>query len=269
MVRDFSMEALSHDPIHGYIPFISSSNLPDGEVAEREIIDHPWVQRLRHIHQLQTAWWVFPSAEHMRFQHVLGAMHLASRCVESWYDSLCDACPNVPSRAYVECLMRMAALLHDVGRCHQDTTKGAVCHAAQGAQMAAGMVADLPLTEAQRRNVVHCVRAHRFRTEPAPDTIEARVLFDADKLDAIGAVGIARAYQFAGEVGARLHNPHHDISNTRAYTREDTGYREYQVKLRHIRDRMLTDAGRRVAEERHRFMVRFFERFLEEVEGHL
>jgi hypothetical protein len=115
MVRDFTMESLSHDPIHGYIPFISSMDLPDEEVAEREILDHPWVQRLRHIHQLQTAWWVFPSAEHMRFQHVLGAMHLASRVVESWYDSLSDACSNVPSRAYVECLTRMAALLHDVG----------------------------------------------------------------------------------------------------------------------------------------------------------
>ncbi len=115
MVRDFTMESLSHDPIHGYIPFISSGELPDGEIAEREILDHPWVQRLRHIHQLQTAWWVFPSAEHMRFQHVLGAMHLASQVIDSWYDSLCDASANVPSRAYVECLTRMAALLHDVG----------------------------------------------------------------------------------------------------------------------------------------------------------
>jgi len=115
MVRDYTTEALSHDPIHGYIPFISATDLPAGETAEREIIDHPWVQRLRHIHQLQTAWWVFPSAEHMRFQHVLGAMHLASRAMESWYDSLVDACTNVPSRAYVECLMRMSALLHDVG----------------------------------------------------------------------------------------------------------------------------------------------------------
>jgi uncharacterized protein len=134
--------------------------------------------------------------------------------------------------------------------------------------MAAGLVADLPLTEAQKVNVVHCVRAHRFRKEPRPETIEAQVLFDADKLDAIGAVGVARAYQFAGEVGARLHNPNHDLSNTLAYSREDTGYREYKVKLRHIRDRMLTDTGRRVAEGRHCFMVQFFERFLEEVEGH-
>jgi uncharacterized protein len=115
MPRDFVTESLSHDPIHGYIPFISGDSLPEGEVAEQQIIDHPWVQRLRHIHQLQTAWWVFPSAEHMRFQHVLGAMHLGSRVLEYWYDSLATVCSNVPSRAYVESLVRMAALLHDVG----------------------------------------------------------------------------------------------------------------------------------------------------------
>jgi HD superfamily phosphohydrolase len=115
MVRDYSKESLSHDPIHGYIPFISKSGLPSGEVAEQEVIDHPWVQRMRQIHQLQTAWWVFPSAEHMRFQHVLGVMHLASVAVDHWYDSLREACQNVPSRAYVESLLRMAGLLHDVG----------------------------------------------------------------------------------------------------------------------------------------------------------
>ena len=115
MVRDFATESLSHDPVHGYIPFVSTAGMPAGEVAEQQIIDHPWSQRLRHIHQLQTAWWVFPSAEHMRFQHVLGTMHLASRAVECWYDSLRDSCDSVPSRAYVESLLRMAALLHDVG----------------------------------------------------------------------------------------------------------------------------------------------------------
>jgi hypothetical protein len=115
MPRDFATESLSHDPIHGYIPFVSKEGLPDGEVSEQELIDHPWVQRLRHIHQLQTAWWVFPSAEHMRFQHVLGAMHLASLAIDRWYDSLAASCLNVPSRAYVESLVRLAALLHDVG----------------------------------------------------------------------------------------------------------------------------------------------------------
>lgn len=115
MARDYTTESLSHDPIHGYIPFVGRSGLPAGEVSEQELIDHPWVQRMRQIHQLQTAWWVFPSAEHTRFQHVLGAMHLASQAIEHWYESLCDSCRNVPSRAYVESLVRMAGLLHDVG----------------------------------------------------------------------------------------------------------------------------------------------------------
>ena len=113
-MRDYQLEALSHDPIHGYIAF---TNRPaaDGETTERDLIDHPWVQRLRQIHQLQTAWWVFPSAEHTRFQHVLGVMHLASRAVAALYDSLAEVCPDVPSRGYVETLLRLAALLHDVG----------------------------------------------------------------------------------------------------------------------------------------------------------
>jgi len=114
-MRFFQVESLSNDPVHGYIPFTSSAGGDEDGVSERRIIDHPWVQRLRQIHQLQTAWWVFPAAEHTRFQHVLGAMHLAGRAVEKLYASLKDVCPDVPSRGYVESLMRMSALLHDVG----------------------------------------------------------------------------------------------------------------------------------------------------------
>jgi HD superfamily phosphohydrolase len=106
---------LTYDPVHGYIPFTSGVGLPEGEVAERQIIDDPWVQRLRHIHQLQTAWWVFPSAEHTRFPHIVGAMHLGSRAAASLYPSLKEVCPDCPSRGYVETLLRLAGLLHDVG----------------------------------------------------------------------------------------------------------------------------------------------------------
>lgn len=112
-MKHIQRESLCHDPIHGYIPFISV--VEPGETSERTLLDHPWLQRLRQIHQLQTAWWVYPSAEHTRFQHVVGAMHMASRAVESLYPSLKETCPDVPSRGFVECLCRMAALLHDVG----------------------------------------------------------------------------------------------------------------------------------------------------------
>ncbi len=111
-------ENLTQDPIHGYIPF--SASIDDVEdVSERDIIDSPWVQRLRQIHQLQTAWLVYPTAEHTRFQHSLGTMHLASRTLDRLYPSLSDVCKNesekMPSRNYLESLVRMAALLHDVG----------------------------------------------------------------------------------------------------------------------------------------------------------
>ncbi len=111
----YDRESLISDPVHGYVTFTASTKA--GEIAEQSLIDHPWVQRLRRIHQLQSAWWVYPTAEHTRFQHVLGAMHLAGRAASHLYPSLCQACAGdaVPSRAYVESLVRVAALLHDIG----------------------------------------------------------------------------------------------------------------------------------------------------------
>ena len=91
--------------------------------------------------------------------------------------------------------------------------------------------------------------------------------FDADKLDAIGAVGVARAFLFAGEVGARLHNSETNPEDTRSYSLDDTGYREFKVKLCKIRERMLTNEGRKLADRRHAFMEDFFNRFIKEYEG--
>ena len=115
----YQSENLTHDPIHGYIRFVAPQAVgPDtlsGAICERDVIDHPWVQRMRQIRQLQTAWWVFPSAEHSRFQHILGVMHVASRAVDQLYESLQEVDATVPLKPYVDGLMRMAGLLHDVG----------------------------------------------------------------------------------------------------------------------------------------------------------
>ncbi len=164
-------------------------------------------------------------------------------------------------------VLEIAAYLHDVGRPYEDESKGRVCHAQKGANVAHRLLAEYPISEEQKANVIHCIRTHRFRGNHQPETLEAKVLFDADKLDAIGAVGIGRAFLFAGEVGAKLHNPSVEPENTDPYTEEDTGYREYKLKLSKIRDRMLTAEGRRMAEERHAFMELFFRRFTQEYEG--
>jgi uncharacterized protein len=163
--------------------------------------------------------------------------------------------------------LEAAAFLHDIGRAVQDRANGSVCHAVQGAQMTEEILAPLPLDQARKKNIIHCVRTHRFRGDRLPVTIEAQVLFDADKLDAIGAVGIARAYLFAGELGACLHNPHMPPEQAAPYSRDDTGHREFAVKLSKIKTRIITAQGRRLAQGRHAFMETFFERFLSEYQG--
>jgi uncharacterized protein len=163
--------------------------------------------------------------------------------------------------------LKLAALLHDIGRAEEDRSNGRVCHAERGAVLAREILRAKGLDEARTARVVRCIETHRFRGRLIPDTLEGKVLFDADKLDSIGAVGIGRAFLFAGEVGARLHDPKIKVRNTRPYTKEDTAYREFLVKLTGIRVRMFTPEGKRIARERYEFMAGFFRRLNKETAG--
>ncbi len=166
-------------------------------------------------------------------------------------------------------ILKLAAVLHDIGREEEDVTNGKISHADRGAELAAGILWKHGLDRGVISRVVGCIESHRFRGKRLPKTLEAKILFDADKLDSIGAVGIGRAFLFAGEVGARLHDPAIVVRRTKPYTREDTAYREFLVKLRRIKDRMFTREGRRIARSRHQFMVRFFDRLNKEIRGRL
>jgi HD superfamily phosphohydrolase len=107
------------DPIYHYMVMTDRIK---GEITERNVIDTPWVQRLRRIFQLQSARWVFPAAEHTRFQHSLGTMHVAGTFSEQLYPSLTKIFPaELPSLPYVDELLRLAGLLHDTGH-------GPFCH---------------------------------------------------------------------------------------------------------------------------------------------
>jgi uncharacterized protein len=160
-----------------------------------------------------------------------------------------------------------AALLHDIGRREESLSRGQVCHARRGAELAAPLLRKLGYSAADCEAICHCIRSHRFRRGSAPATLEAQILFDADKLDSIGAVGIGRAFLFAGQIGARLHNPQTDPIATSPYSLEDTAYREFRIKMSRVRDQMLTVAGRRMAEERHAFMETFFNQLTRETSG--
>jgi len=113
--------SLIADPIYQYILMTDRWKGTEG-ATERDLIDTIWLQRLRRIYQLQSARWVFPSAEHSRFQHSLGTMHVAGEFAQHLYPFLKRIFEDgIPSRFYIEELLRLAGLLHDVGH-------GPFCH---------------------------------------------------------------------------------------------------------------------------------------------
>ena len=165
-------------------------------------------------------------------------------------------------------VVRLAALLHDVAR-PEEKGNSRVCHAKRGAEKAEKILKELNVEASLAQRIVAAVRTHRYRDNNVPASLEAQIVYDADKLDSLGAVGIGRAFLFAGKFGARLHNTEKEALTHRAYSKEDTAYREYLVKLRKLPDAMLTAPGKRMALERIGFMQEFFDRLNEETELNL
>ena len=102
-------------------------------------------------------------------------------------------------------------------------------------------------------------------------TIEGKVVQDADRLDAIGAIGIARAFAYGGHKSRELYNPEVQPtmhSNFEDY-KKDTGHtiNHFYEKLFLLKDRMNTYPAKKIAEERHKFMELYVSRFLEEWDG--
>lgn len=169
-------------------------------------------------------------------------------------------------------ILSLSCILHDIGRAEQDKVKGAIDHAELGADMAGSILKKYNFDDEKIEKIKHCIVAHRFKNDYQPESMEAKVLFDADKLDSIGAIGIGRAFVFSGENGAKVHNDKNTIQNineTKEYSREDTAYREYAIKLIKINDKLFTNEGKRIAQERHDFMVEFFDRLNREVDGEM
>lgn len=159
---------------------------------------------------------------------------------------------------------RIGALLHDIARPEELASGGKICHARFGGIKAEKILRELACTDENFLLLIrNCVCRHRYRGQEKPVTQVDFLVHDADKLDSIGAIGIARACHFAGRIGAKLHNTEEEALSSEAYSKEDTAYREYLVKLRHVPGRMLTESGRVLAGERASYMEGFFKRMNE------
>ena len=158
-----------------------------------------------------------------------------------------------------------AALLHDISRPEQ-IADSAVDHASHGADKAYAFLMDKGFTPQFCAHVRSCIRTHRFRKTEPPSTLEAKILFDADKLDVAGAIGIARTLEYNGETGRPI------------YTRDESGaisdgtgdqmdsfFREYKFKLEGIYEHFLTRRGAELALQRQQTARDFYAALLAEV----
>ena len=190
------------------------------------------------------------------FSHVERVYHLAMRLAEG----------ETANREIV-CA---AALLHDVIGSSPGSKEREAHHLAS-ASFSENVLASLGWPVEQIAAVQHCIRAHRFRSDSeAPESIEAKVLFDADKLDVLGAMGVARTIAYATHAGEPIYaepSEKHMACGEKETGEPHSAYHEFIFKLRHIKDRMYTDSGRRLAVERHDYLVGYFERLALEMAG--
>ena len=177
--------------------------------------------------------------------HTLRVMHNAETLLEFYPEADAD-------------VVRLSALLHDIARPEESAQCGECCHAELSAVYATEILKAAEIPSAIAEAAVNAIKCHRFRRGEAPDTLEAQILYDADKLDSLGAVGLGRAFLFAGHCGARLHNTESEALSSPPYSREDTAYREYLVKLRFVPEKMFTLEGKKIAASRLQFMKDFF-----------
>lgn len=176
-------------------------------------------------------------------------------------------------------IVRAAALLHDIARHEEDSAAqrerpsshadSQLDHAQVSAIEAEVYLMKNGALREFAASVADAIRSHRFRGAVQPETLEAKILFDADKLDSIGAIGVARAYAVCGMLNQKLYSqPQANSVATRGqHNQAHTPVDEYHVKLKHLRERFFTPTAQKIAAERDAFMRQFFDHLTREVNG--
>ena len=158
-----------------------------------------------------------------------------------------------------------ACLLHDIGR-NEQFADPTVCHAEAGSEKAYAFLTANGFDEAFCQRVKSSILTHRFRKTAQPESIEAKILFDADKLDVAGALGIARTLIYKGEVTEPLYSLTEDggVSSGENDT-APSFFSEYHYKLKNIYGSFYTKTGASLAKERRQAAVDFYNAILSEV----
>lgn len=167
-------------------------------------------------------------------------------------------------------ILGLAALFHDLSRDEEKMSGGEICHAIASAGRTREILAKNGEDPFTIDAVCRSIATHRFRDNNPPQSIEDKCLFDADKLDSLGAVGVARAYLWLGERGGTVFVEKDiwektDFNNN--LPENDSLQREWYIKLQHIKDRLYTETARKIALKRTETMARFLKDLEQEVRG--
>lgn len=158
-----------------------------------------------------------------------------------------------------------ACLLHDIGR-REQFENPKVCHAEAGAKKAYAFLTEHGFEGDFAKKVSDCIRTHRYRKENRPESIEAKILFDADKIDVAGAVGIARTLVYKGEVGEPLYTlTEEGLVSGGEGDQEPSFFQEYKFKLEGLYAGFLTKKGAEIARGRQKAAEDFYNNMLKEV----
>ncbi len=159
----------------------------------------------------------------------------------------------------------ISSLLHDIGRGKQyEDSK--LCHAIVGGEMAYEFLIKEGLNKEDSIHVKDCIQSHRYRTNMEPKTIEAKILFDADKLDSTGTMGIARTLLYCGIISRPLYLVCED-GRVLDGTNEQSGsfFSEYHFKLKKLYDKFYTKRAEDLAKERIKAFNDFYKSMLSEL----
>lgn len=169
-------------------------------------------------------------------------------------------------------ILKTAALLHDIKKHEEYVTRKVNCHAEAAAREAVKILEKLNFPKEKTKQVAHCIEVHRLRTSKKPETLEARILRDADKIDSLGAIGIGRTIMTGVEYGKQsLHNPNIDLNKVKIEKIKDinkhTPIIEIYLRTNNILKYISTKTGKQIARKRIKFMKLFLKEFFKEWEG--
>ena len=163
-----------------------------------------------------------------------------------------------------------ACLLHDIGRARQYENPK-LCHGIEGGEMAFEYLSGIGFTERAATHAKQCIASHRHRSDASPMTMEAKILFDADKLDVSGATGITRSLLHSGQIGQPLYilDDDGEIVLDGGGAEMSSFFQEYHFKLKKTGEAFHTDRAREISRERQQAMTDFYDSLYSELTQNL